>query len=676
MSYLSIEKLERFKELKAKLELIPQKPGVYIHKNQKNEVLYVGKAKNLRARLKSYFNSIEQQSLKTRALVEKIYDYEVIVTENEYESLLLENNLIKHNLPPYNILLRDDKTYPYIKISINEEWPRLILTRKRKKDSCLYFGPYTIVGQIHQVLNIINRFFPLVKCTPTVFKTVSRPCNYYDIKKCLGPCKLPVSKEEYNTHLENVIAVLNGNTKQITKKIREEMHIASNKQEYEKAAILRDQYNALANLNTHQIVSLDIPIYTDIIGYCWNNDLAVFYITFIRNGKLVGGKSIIVKDILFVSTQENMQEDIISSFICQYYSKNEIPDYILFPAAKEFFSNENFNNINKYILQQKSLAISQTDSSYQASIRTAYDIFSVASNEFLKNIKDDFKLLGMNNYKKIFEDLAKMSLTNAENKFQEQIKIDENSVVLLNDVKNVLGLSVMPRYIECFDISTFQGAQTVASQVAFKDGVVYKSGYKKYIIKEIVGKTDDFASLREVMRRRFKNLDFIPDLVVIDGGVPQIREVGWVLKSLGLEQIAFVGLAKARVQNNFNESNVTSSQERIVIPARNEGGELLPSAPMSTIVLKEGTPAFRLLTQLRDEAHRFAIQFHRKKRDQASMKSILFNINGLGAKRRKQLLEVYPDISQVLTENLNEVAKKTKIPLNILMELREKFKTQ
>ncbi|MES2614595.1 MAG: excinuclease ABC subunit UvrC, partial [Bdellovibrionota bacterium] len=599
---------------------------------------------------------IEQHSLKTKALVEKVYDYEIIVTESEYESLLLENNLIKHNLPPYNILLRDDKTFPYIKIDKSESWPRITITRRRKKDGCLYFGPYTIAGQMQQILNVINRFFPLIKCTPTVFKTVTRPCNYYDIKKCLGPCKLPVDKNVYNAHLENVIGILNGDTAAIAKKIKEEMHQAALGLDYEKAALLRDQFKSLINLSKNQSVTLDIPLFLDTISFFWSTDMVVFYISFIRNGILVGGNSIIVKDMIH-EPEGNAQESICSSFICQYYSKKEIPDFIFLSQAQNLFSEQNFTNINQYLRTLNSNAV-----------------LYKSNTEFLKNLKSVYKINKIGEYNKVLNDIINLSVKNAENKFQEQIKIDESSLILMEDLKNILQLDFLPRYIECFDISTFQGAQTVASQVAFKDGLTYKSGYKKYIIKENVGKTDDFASLREVMRRRFKHRDKLPDLVVIDGGTPQIREVGWTLKSLGLEHLHFIGLAKSRVQNTFHDVDVTSSQERIIIPKRSENGELLPAEPCFTVVLKEGSPAFRLLTQLRDEAHRFAIQFHRSKRDKASLKSVILELKGLGSKRRKQLLDACPDLKELVTMNLNELAKKTKIPLNILLELRERIR--
>ena len=328
MSLQSPENRERLNRLRAKLENTSQKPGVYLHKNLRNEVLYVGKAKNLRARLKSYFTSLDQHTAKTRALVEKIEDFEVIITENEYESLLLENNLIKHNMPPYNILLRDDKTYPYLKIDLSEEWPRLTMTRLRKKDKALYFGPYTIAGQMNQILNVINRFFPLIKCKPSFFKSVTRPCNYYDIKKCLGPCKLSVEKQEYQMHLNHVIDILNGHTDKIAKKIFQEMQLASKDLNYEKAAMLRDQYKSLMNLTENQTVALDNAFHLDMISFCYRPEISVFYVTSIRDGKLIGGHAVVVKDILQEPSsgeEEDLQEKMALSFICQYYSKKEIP---------------------------------------------------------------------------------------------------------------------------------------------------------------------------------------------------------------------------------------------------------------------------------------------------------------------------------------------------------------
>ena len=406
-------------------------------------------------------------------------------------------------------------------------------------------------------------------------------------------------------------------------------------------------------------MALDIPLFMDIISATWSENCVVFYVAFVRNGKLVGGNSFVVKDVFYEpdeTAKENHQEKIISSFICQYYAKKEIPDFVFISQSEKILSMENYKNIQLYLTKQKI-----QDEKLFTNLQYFFSI-----------IKKKYKLNDMKKYKKIISDMIQLTINNAENKFQEQIKIDESALLHLEDLKTILNLKVLPVTIECYDISTFQGAQTVASQVVFKQAKPHKSSYRKYILKENIGKTDDFASLREVIRRRFKNRDQLPDLMIIDGGTPQIREVGWILKSLGLEHIPFVGLAKSRVKNLFNDTQVSRSQERIVVPKRNEMGELFPSEPSETIQLKEGTPAFRLLTQLRDEAHRFAIEFHRKKRDAFSIQSHIFETSGLGPLRKKKLLEICPNLKDILTLNLNELSQRCKIPLNILLEIKEK----
>lgn len=655
--------LERLKRLKDKLGFVPDKPGVYIHKNEKGEILYVGKAKNLPSRLRSYFTSFENHSPKTKALVQKIVDYDVIVTENEYESLLLENNMIKHSHPPYNILLRDDKTYPYLRIDKNEDWPRVNLVRRKKNDGALYFGPYSLAGQVNQLMSVINRFFPLVKCTPFVFKTVTRPCYYYDIKKCLGPCKLKVDKKEYNAHLENVIDILNGKFKDIGKKIKASMLEASEQTQFEKAALLRDQWKALENLQQGDTVSIDLEMDLDVIGAHWNNELVTFHVSSLRNGKLIGGNSIVVKRPLDDDLEiKSAKEHLFSTFLCQYYSSHEIPKHILFSQSDSIFQSSTSHDIQKYLSTQRpDLTVT----------------FYTSASHLLNDINRDLKL-GNNSkeYLKRISHIETLSQKNAEQKFNEQIKIDESSNQMMLALKDLLRLDDLPRRIECYDISTFQGSQTVASQVVFQDGVSYKKEYKKYIIKDTVQHMDDFASLREVIRRRFHKRDILPDLIVIDGGTPQIREVGWTLKSLGLDGLNFIGLAKARTESNFKQEKISSSWERIVIPKRDKNNSLDPAASPNTIMLKEASPAYRILTQLRDEAHRFAISFHREKRDKSSLKSILSDIKGLGAKRRKQLLECYPDLNDMMSQDAKSIAEKTKIPMHVILDLKEKLANQ
>ncbi len=665
-SQQKISTLQRLKYLREKLAQVPHKPGVYLHKSENGDILYVGKAKNLVNRLKSYFHGLENHSPKTRALVQKIYDFEVIVTENEYESLLLENNLIKHNKPNYNILLRDDKTYPYIKIDIQEQWPRVAIVRKRKKDGSLYFGPYTISGQVMQLMNVINRFFPLVKCTPTVFKTVTRPCNFYDIKKCLGPCKLQVSKVEYHEHLDNVIAILNGKPKDILKKIKNAMVLAAEGMEYEKAAILRDQLKAVSLLTENQAVTLPEEIDIDILGSYWNDELVVFYVANIRQGKVVGGQSYVIKHATEEPTEieindkktEEMQR-VFSAFVCQYYTIKSVPNKVLFANAKNIITKENILVIEKYLAEK----LIEKESSQG-------NIFFIEEKNLLKNNNLSNKIMA----KKI-HDLIIHANQNAENKFIEHGKMEEASNQVLTKLQEFLGLSSLPFVIECYDISTFQGKETVASQVVFKNAKANKSQYKKYIIREVKGQ-DDFASLREVIRRRFKDREnlHIPNMLLIDGGTPQIREVGWLLKSMGLEQIHFFGIAKARNEKDFTASEVTSSFERIIIPKRNESGELLPDASPETRILKAGSLEFKLLTQVRDEAHRFAITFHRQRRDKNSLRSVLSEIKGLGLKRRKKLLETYPNLQELLQINIKEISDKTNIPMHVIQLVIEKIK--
>lgn len=632
--------LERLSLLKAKLKSVPEKPGVYIHKNEKNAILYVGKAKNLASRLKSYFTGIDTHSSKTRALVQKIHDFDIIVTENEYESFLLENNMIKHNHPPYNILLKDDKTYPYLRIDTQEDWPRVTLVRRKKQDKALYFGPYIFAGQINQLMTMINRFFPLVKCTPFVFKTVSRPCYYYDIKKCLGPCKMPVKKEEYTSHLNHVIDLLKGKHKEIKSQIKESMTQASKATEFEKAALYRDQLHALDTLQQNTSINIDADLDFDLVASHWNRQCCTFHISAVRSGKLVGGNSIVIKQFFDPDEDPHAEKkQIFSSFLCQYYQSREVPNLILFPQANDVLEQETHSHIENYLKTK------------------IHFLWDVLPKKVISKSKDIYQL----------------SLKNAEEKFKEQIKIDEGSSQMMLSLQNLLHLDTLPRWVECYDISTFQGSQTVASQVVFRDGLPSKKDYKKYIIKETVDQMDDFASLREVIRRRFHKRDHIPDVLVIDGGKPQIREVAWTLKSLGLESITLIGLAKSRTEKNFQSEKVNASSERVVVPKRDVNGLLEPAALPDTLTLKSDTPAFRLLTQMRDEAHRFAISFHRQRRDKSSMQSVFDQVKGLGSKRKKTLLDHYPNLSDMASTSAKIISEKTKIPLHIILELKQKI---
>jgi excinuclease ABC subunit C len=486
-----------------------------------------------------------------------------------------------------------------------------------------------------------------------------------------------VDKKEYNTHVENVIDILNGKYKEIAKRIKTSMLEASKSTQFEKAALFRDQLAALENLQQSGTVSIDLDIDIDIIGAHWNNELVTFHVSSLRKGKLIGGNSICVKrplddDLEIISAKEYL----FSTFICQYYQTHEIPKQIFFPQAQEVFHQETLENIQKYLsspsaaLSSPSAALSSPSaalSSRGAALSSPSAALSsrgltAGSMSFLpKKLHSDIK------------EILQLSIRNAEQKFNEQIKIDENSNQMLLALKELLNLNDLPRRIECYDISTFQGAETVAYQVVFQDGVPSKKDYKKYIIKDTLQNMDDFASLREVIRRRFHKRDVLPDLIVIDGGKPQIREVGWTLKSLGLDGLILIGLAKSRTERDFKSQDITSSYERIVVPKRDKNNSLEPGAQPNTILLKQGSPAFRLLTQLRDEAHRFAISFHRDRRDKSSVKSVLSEVKGLGTKRKKKLIESYPDMNDLLKEDAKSISEKTGIPLNVILELKDKM---
>ena len=657
---------DRLDLLRSKLALVPQSPGVYIHKDAQSKILYVGKAKNLQSRLRSYFTGLDRHTPKTRALVSRIHDFEVMMVDNENESLILENNLIKHNKPPYNILLRDDKTYPYLKMTTEEKWPRLVQTRRRKNDSALYFGPYTSGGELYGVLSVINRFFPLVKCTPNVFRTVTRPCNYYDIKRCLGPCKLPVDPAEYQKVLDNVIGILRGKTNEVVAKLKAEMQADAAATLFERAGQLRDQIKALENLSGQQSVVLQPGLDIDIVCSFWHTEQVSFYVALLRDGKLVGGESHIIKrlvDEVEDATAEERErmahQNTLSAFLCQFYGRREIPRMICVPEGDEFLSTPTKESVEGFISGIKKNKLED----------------STARVQFLWNQKLPLEKEHKGKQEKLlresFVGLCRTTCDNARNRMQEELRVEEKNQSLMLGLQSILKLDRMPAWIECYDISTFQGAETVASGVVFKDGKPSKADYRKYIIKGVVGQ-DDFASLREVMRRRFKEerRTQIPDVLLVDGGEPQVREVGWTLKSMGLDGITFVGIAKSRTTRDFRSSQVASSQERLVIPAR-VNGELKPDLTPETRFLAQSSPEFRLVTQLRDEAHRFAITFHRSRRDKVTVKSVLQTISGLGPKRRKKLMDVFPSFTEMRAASAEDIASKANLPLALANKIKE-----
>lgn len=672
---------QRLANLRERLTHVPHLPGVYIHKSADGKVLYVGKAKNLQNRLRSYFTGLDRHTPKTKALVARVADFEVMVVDNENESLLLENNLIKHHRPPYNILLRDDKTYPYLKVTLEEEWPRVLQTRKRRNDGGAYFGPYSNAAELQATQSVIQRFFPLVKCTPNVFRTVSRPCNYHSIRRCLGPCKIAVGKQQYKDLVERVLALLSGKTHDLSQKIKLDMAAAAQTMNFEKAAELRDQLRALDNLAQQQSVTFVPGFNADVIDFAWSSSAVSVYFAIVRDGKLIGGNSHVIKEGLekIVELSEEIQTEHVSSdaaaksefvlqVVGQFYATHELPPRIFLPSASGVLTEDSSKSLQ---LLLTSLENDRSKRQNRAMIDVQLCLHSRPDSA--KELKGAQKKL----FTEAFAGLCEMVRENAKTKLQDVLNADDAAHRRMLAVQTMLTLPRLPHWIECYDISTFQGGSTVASGVVFRNGQAAKNEYRKYTIREVAGQ-DDFASLREVMRRRFREerRHEIPDLLLIDGGEPQIREVGWLLKSLGLDSVPLFGIAKSRTVRNFRDKSVSASAERIVCPHRNSSGELVPDGGTETKILRNASPEFQLMTQIRNEAHRFAISFHRKKRDSRSLRSLLTEISGLGPKRRKKLLLEFGNVEKISEASMEELIEKAGLPSAVAQNVIDFFRAK
>jgi excinuclease ABC subunit C len=565
--------------LENKLNNLPSKPGVYQFKNDKDKVIYVGKARNLKNRVKSYFHS-KLSNAKTEALVKKIIDLELVVTDSEIEALVLENNLIKELKPRYNIDLKDDKSFPFIKIT-NEPFPQVYSTRRVIKDGSKYFGPYTSVKSMKSALRMINQIFKIRSCkydinAETITKRKFKVCLDYHIKKCDGPCEGLVSEKDYNDMVQEVIKVIRGKTDDLIKELELKMEITSSQTEFEKAAQIRDKIDQLRIISSKQkIVSNDFED-RDVISAAYEGKDSACSIFNIRNGKLVGKKQL----RLNLKGGEKLPE-IYESLIKFYYDEiTEIPKELLFevePANSDL-------------------------------LKDWLDLRTVKKVKFLVPQRGELK------------SLVKMCKENAILQLKEiqiqKMKREGNVPYSVSALQRDLRLKDLPKKIECFDISNLQGTDSVASMVVFVDGKPKKSLYRKFIIKEVEG-PDDFASMQEVIKRRYtrmlNNNDELPDLIMVDGGKGQLSSAVKILNDLGLKQIPIIGLAKRLEEVFFPHISEPES-----IPKTSSG--------------------LKLLQQIRDEAHRFAITFHRNRRSKRTFTSELNEIKGIGPSTAQKLI--------------------------------------
>lgn len=591
--------------LDSKLKNLPDTPGIYQFKNEKGKIIYIGKARSLRSRVRSYFHN-GMLSPKTSALVNKIHDLELIITDNEIEALVLENNLIKQFKPRYNVNLKDDKSFPFIKVT-NEPFPRVYPTRRIIKDGSKYFGPYTNVKDMKSALRLINQAFKIRSCkldiTPeAIEKKKFKVCLDYHIKKCDGPCEGLISQKDYNDMVNEVTKVLKGKTDDLINDLKIKMNKAGENLEFEKAAEIRDKIEHLQLLSSKQKVVSDDFIDRDIIALAFEGKECACSILNIRNGKLVGKKQL----RLSVDPKDT-PEDIYSSAVKFYYDEyTEIPKEIVMeiePSDSETLLE--WLNLRT----NKNLAYRQT------------------GTKFIIPQKGNLK------------SLVKMCKENAILQLKEiQIQKMKNEGQIpysVSALQRDLRLKMLPKKIECFDISNLQGTDSVASMVVFEDGKPKKSLYRKFIIKDVVG-PDDFSSMREVIRRRYSKVleqnEKLPDLIMVDGGKGQLSSAVEVLDDLGFKDYNIIGLAK-RLEEVF-----------------------FPNHPEAESIPKTSS-GLKLLQQIRDEAHRFAITFHRNRRSKRTIKTELADIKGIGLTTAQKLLKNLGSLEKIKNTDFESISK-------------------
>ena len=612
--------------LKDRVRDFPQTPGVYLMKNALEKIIYIGKAKNLRSRVRSYLTDSRDHSPKTRLLVKQIDKIDYILTGTEVEAFLVEASLIKKHRPRYNIRLKDDKAYPYIRVSMGDKFPRLYLARKVKKDQALYFGPYTSGAAVWGTIRFLNRTFMIRDCKDAFFASRKRPCMTHQIGRCTAPCVQYIDEATYREDIKAAVAFLRGRDKAVVRDLTKKMKEAAGEERFESAARLRDSIEAIKKVLERQAVVNDTSeIDQDVIGYHGGEEGTLIYTVHIRSGRVIGNRTHFLS-LLDPNAPEEDVREWLTSFINQYYEDNFIPDELLLPV--------DLGNDLMRLLE----AVLKERGDHAVKVRFATD--------------------------KAGHALLEMANTNANSHFAEYVNKTVAKKKGLEEIQARFHLPQLPNRIECFDISNFQGAETVASQVVFEDGAPNKDQYRRYRIRTVEG-PNDFESMREVLTRRFKHEEYDdPQLVVVDGGKGQLGIAVEVLKELGRTDIPVVGLAKARTKGSFSDTEVSMTEERFYLPGRS-----------NPVIFRSGSEAFQILVGIRDEAHRFAITYHRKLREATSLESELDFVVGLGEKRKRMLLTKYPSLDEIRAASVEEL---TKLPTfnrvlaeRILLQLNE-----
>ncbi len=594
--------------LTEKLERLPDRPGVYLFKDAKAQVIYIGKAAALRSRVRSYFQASRARDPKTDALVDQIADLDYIVTANELEALILESNLVKRHRPRYNIILRDDKHYPFLKLTTNEEFPRLMVARRIAKDRATYYGPFYPATALRETLRLVRQLFPLRTCSIKIDGTAERPCLQYYIHRCHAPCTGWETREGYAGTVADVEAFLEGREDDLARRLTREMEAAASEEKYERAAGLRDQIQALHKVRESQkIISTDLED-QDLLGLARQGSEACVQVFFVRKGRLLGRESFFFDRLLGAADGE-----VLSAFIRQFYAKNVVPP--------------------REILLSTDTPEAELTAEWLAQRRGARVELAVPQRGRKR-------------------ELVAMAEENAALALQTHLlSRDSRRQVVMEDLQRSLNLPGLPHRIEGFDISNIQGQEAVGSMVVWEAGTMKKDDYKRFRIRTVPG-ADDYAMMAEVLRRRYgKALEegsALPDLVLLDGGRGQLNVGIRVLEELGLDFVPIVSLAKREEEVYHPES-------------------------LHPLGLDPASPALHTLQKIRDEAHRFAITYHKKLRQKRTLTSVLDQIPGVGPTLRTNLLRHLGSARKVREASVAELAAVPRITPKLAQRIHEFF---
>jgi excinuclease ABC subunit C len=630
-------------DLLQKIRTLPTSPGCYLYKNAEGEVIYVGKAKNLRARVRSYFLDASQANPKTGTLMREAVDIDYITVANEHEALALENNLIKQRKPRFNILLRDDKTYPYIKLTMSDRYPKVFVTRRLKKDDSAYFGPYFPGNLAYRVVDLIHRSFLIPSCKVDLSRYHPRACLQYYIKRCLGPCVEGFTTPEfYGQAIRDVQLFLEGRPGELEQRLTERMQQAAEAEQFELAARLRDQIVTVHQMLDKQRIATTDNEDADVFGYHYENEMLAVNLFHMRSGKIVDRRDFFWEDLPTFETmfREEAVEEALQEVIDKLDEAEELPNIEPDPTSSAPEVGEGVPVLQRSPISEPGAAFSAS-AFFSALLKQLYLDQSYVPRSILVPV--DFpdrallaELLAERTGRRI-EILApqrgeKRSLVdlvaqNAKQSYDQRFRVLQPSIKAIQEtLQDALTLEELPRRIECFDISHIQGAETVASMVVWEDGAMKKSDYRKFQVKSVTG-VDDFASMREIVHRRYKRLldekKPMPSLILIDGGLGQLHAAYAALEELGLTLQPLASIAK---------------REEIIYVHGQEN---------DPVVLDRRSPVLHLVQKIRDESHRFAITYHRKRREMRDRDSELLAIPGVGPRTRQRLLEHFGSVRGV-----------------------------